>query len=264
MNDTGSAVSAPTSLQSLQSRLTTHPLNQIAMNLCSTPYDVISVRPTNNHHPNAPICAPVTCEGRLQLGGKHRNENLSHFSASRQKRIRLSTSPNNIVNPGQSSYNSSRPRTNNTDSESELRTAAASQYRLAAIYGDRHQRRFRSMNFVGSVELRASNTATVVGFGNFDDIHNQRILANVRERQRTQSLNDAFCQLRTIIPSLPSDKLSKIQTLKLATRYIDFLYQELRNEEINVRIPTNCSYVANERLSNAFLLWRMEGAWRTS
>ena len=53
----------------------------------------------------------------------------------------------------------------------------------------------------------------------------QRSLANVRERQRTQSLNDAFAQLRTIIPTLPSDKLSKIQTLKLATRYIDFLYQ---------------------------------------
>ena len=53
----------------------------------------------------------------------------------------------------------------------------------------------------------------------------QRSLANVRERHRTQSLNDAFAQLRTIIPTLPSDKLSKIQTLKLATRYIDFLYQ---------------------------------------
>ena len=50
-------------------------------------------------------------------------------------------------------------------------------------------------------------------------------MANVRERQRTQSLNDAFTQLRKIIPTLPSDKLSKIQTLRLATRYIDFLYQ---------------------------------------
>jgi hypothetical protein len=53
----------------------------------------------------------------------------------------------------------------------------------------------------------------------------QRVLANVRERQRTQSLNDAFASLRNIIPTLPSDKLSKIQTLKLASRYIDFLYQ---------------------------------------
>lgn len=52
-------------------------------------------------------------------------------------------------------------------------------------------------------------------------------MANVRERQRTQSLNEAFASLRKIIPTLPSDKLSKIQTLKLAARYIDFLYQVL-------------------------------------
>lgn len=64
-----------------------------------------------------------------------------------------------------------------------------------------------------------------------DDIQNQRAIANVRERQRTQSLNDAFTHLRHIIPTLPSDKLSKIQTLKLATRYIDFLYQILRDDE---------------------------------
>uniref|UniRef100_A0A671Q346 BHLH domain-containing protein n=1 Tax=Sinocyclocheilus anshuiensis TaxID=1608454 RepID=A0A671Q346_9TELE len=43
-----------------------------------------------------------------------------------------------------------------------------------------------------------------------------RVMANVRERQRTQSLNDAFASLRKIIPTLPSDKLSKIQTLKLS------------------------------------------------
>ena len=57
------------------------------------------------------------------------------------------------------------------------------------------------------------------------DVQSQRVLANVRERQRTQSLNEAFSALRKIIPTLPSDKLSKIQTLKLAARYIDFLYQ---------------------------------------
>ncbi|KAM4609258.1 twist-related protein 2 isoform 2-T2 [Polymixia lowei] len=59
----------------------------------------------------------------------------------------------------------------------------------------------------------------------YEELQNQRVLANVRERQRTQSLNEAFASLRKIIPTLPSDKLSKIQTLKLASRYIDFLYQ---------------------------------------
>lgn len=52
----------------------------------------------------------------------------------------------------------------------------------------------------------------------FEEMQNQRVMANVRERQRTQSLNEAFSALRKIIPTLPSDKLSKIQTLKLASR----------------------------------------------
>ncbi|XP_077978192.1 twist-related protein 2-like [Glandiceps talaboti] len=97
----------------------------------------------------------------------------------------------------------------------------------------------------------------------FEDLQNQRCLANVRERQRTQSLNEAFASLRKIIPTLPSDKLSKIQTLKLATRYIDFLFEVLRSDEVDTRInlPASCSYVAHERLSYAFSVWRMEGAW---
>ncbi|BFY96991.1 hypothetical protein BsWGS_00031 [Bradybaena similaris] len=96
-----------------------------------------------------------------------------------------------------------------------------------------------------------------------EDLHNQRVLANVRERQRTQSLNEAFAQLRQIIPTLPSDKLSKIQTLKLASRYIDFLYQVLRSDQADHKLSTSCSYVASERLSYAFSVWRMEGAWST-
>ncbi|XP_014665729.1 PREDICTED: twist-related protein 2-like [Priapulus caudatus] len=96
----------------------------------------------------------------------------------------------------------------------------------------------------------------------YEELQNQRVMANVRERQRTQSLNEAFSSLRKIIPTLPSDKLSKIQTLKLAARYIDFLYQVLRSEEIDQKMASSCSYVAHERLSYAFSVWRMEGAWQ--
>nr|XP_056723103.1 twist-related protein 2-like [Euleptes europaea] len=97
----------------------------------------------------------------------------------------------------------------------------------------------------------------------FEDMHTQRVIANVRERQRTQSLNDAFAELRKIIPTLPSDKLSKIQTLKLASRYIDFLYQVLQSDELDHKI-SSCNYLAHERLSYAFSVWRMEGAWSMS
>ncbi|KAF3707549.1 Twist-related protein T18 X-twist [Channa argus] len=97
----------------------------------------------------------------------------------------------------------------------------------------------------------------------FDDLQTQRVMANIRERQRTQSLNEAFTSLRKIIPTLPSDKLSKIQTLKLAARYIDFLCQVLESDELDAR-GTSCSYVAHERLSYAFSVWRMGGAWSLS
>uniref|UniRef100_A0A7M4FBR7 Twist-related protein 1 n=1 Tax=Crocodylus porosus TaxID=8502 RepID=A0A7M4FBR7_CROPO len=95
------------------------------------------------------------------------------------------------------------------------------------------------------------------------ELQTQRVMANVRERQRTQSLNEAFAALRKIIPTLPSDKLSKIQTLKLAARYIDFLYQVLQSDELDSKMAS-CSYVAHERLSYAFSVWRMEGAWSMS
>nr|CAG4647005.1 EOG090X0511 [Megafenestra aurita]SVE92355.1 EOG090X0511 [Megafenestra aurita] len=143
------------------------------------------------------------------------------------------------------------------------------------------------------------------------DVQSQRVLANVRERQRTQSLNEAFAALRKIIPTLPSDKLSKIQTLKLAARYIDFLYQVLRtddetmgdgsnNGQMSAAVSPdaytttvspdppmmnnsrnghnnsgnggggggggggNSAFLANECLSYAFSVWRMEGAWNSS
>lgn len=60
-----------------------------------------------------------------------------------------------------------------------------------------------------------------------EDILQQKVMANIRERQRTQNLNDAFGVLKKVIPSLPSDKLSKIQTITLATRYIEFLIETL-------------------------------------
>jgi hypothetical protein len=52
----------------------------------------------------------------------------------------------------------------------------------------------------------------------------QRNSANARERDRTHSVNTAFVTLRTLIPTEPADrKLSKIETLRLATSYIAHL-----------------------------------------
>lgn len=55
-------------------------------------------------------------------------------------------------------------------------------------------------------------------------IMKQRSAANARERGRTQSVNTAFTALRTLIPTEPVDrKLSKIETLRLASSYISHL-----------------------------------------
>ncbi|XP_069507048.1 transcription factor 15 [Ambystoma mexicanum] len=52
----------------------------------------------------------------------------------------------------------------------------------------------------------------------------QRQAANARERDRTQSVNTAFTSLRNLIPTEPVDrKLSKIETLRLASSYIAHL-----------------------------------------
>lgn len=64
-------------------------------------------------------------------------------------------------------------------------------------------------------------------------LNEQRAVANVRERKRTQKLNQAYKQLQSIIPKEPSDKMSKIHTLKLALAYIDFLNDILKESDDN-------------------------------
>ena len=55
----------------------------------------------------------------------------------------------------------------------------------------------------------------------------------MRERDRTQSVNSAFSSLRELIPTEPLDrKLSKIETLRLATSYIQHLAVQLNAGEL--------------------------------
>lgn len=90
-----------------------------------------------------------------------------------------------------------------------------------------------------------------------EELNNQRNQANVRERQRTQSLNDAFSKLREIVPTQPSDKLSKRETLKLAHMYIDFLNEVLERQDKYDN--GNVDYLAHSRedFIQAFNIWRM-------
>ena len=51
-----------------------------------------------------------------------------------------------------------------------------------------------------------------------------RHAANMRERRRMQSINDAFDSLRQHIPTLPYEKrLSKVDTLKLTIGWVQHI-----------------------------------------
>lgn len=59
----------------------------------------------------------------------------------------------------------------------------------------------------------------------------QRVAANLRERRRMQSINEAFEGLRSHIPTLPYEKrLSKVDTLRLAIGYISFLSELVKTD----------------------------------
>ena len=59
----------------------------------------------------------------------------------------------------------------------------------------------------------------------------QRQAANLRERRRMQSINDAFETLRHHIPKQPFERRpSKVDTLKTAIEYISFLGELLNSE----------------------------------
>ncbi|XP_052777563.1 transcription factor 21-like [Mya arenaria] len=63
----------------------------------------------------------------------------------------------------------------------------------------------------------------------------QRHAANERERSRMRVLSKAFSKLKTTLPWVPSDtKLSKLDTLRLASSYIAHLKQILDGNEEEV------------------------------
>ncbi|KAI4471174.1 Helix-loop-helix DNA-binding domain [Popillia japonica] len=66
-----------------------------------------------------------------------------------------------------------------------------------------------------------------------DAKHPQRNAANARERARMRVLSKAFCRLKTTLPWVPADtKLSKLDTLRLATSYIAHLRAVLMDQPI--------------------------------
>ena len=178
-----------------------------------------------------------------------------------------STTPSNILSPNSSPQFRGKKRNLSTDDENDDNDSIISGGNSSRNGGSSSRSKMMRRKPTSAEELAA-----------------QRNQANVRERQRTQNLNDAFQSLRQIIPTMPSDKMSKIHTLKIASSYIDFLYCVLQTEDVDEnngggednskiqsRLPLNfnsnssnssSSFAFKESLSYAFNVWRMEGVWR--
>ncbi|XP_051970249.1 transcription factor 21-like [Xyrauchen texanus] len=78
-----------------------------------------------------------------------------------------------------------------------------------------------------------------------DGRQSQRNAANARERARMRVLSKAFSQLKTSLPWVPADtKLSKLDTLRLASSYISHLRQLLQEDryENNFVHPVNLTW----------------------
>ncbi|XP_029313955.1 musculin [Cottoperca gobio] len=78
-----------------------------------------------------------------------------------------------------------------------------------------------------------------------DARQSQRNAANARERSRMRVLSKAFCRLKTSLPWVPADtKLSKLDTLRLASSYISHLRQLLQEDRFENRFahPVNLTW----------------------
>ncbi|XP_056306910.1 transcription factor 21 isoform X1 [Danio aesculapii] len=78
-----------------------------------------------------------------------------------------------------------------------------------------------------------------------DGRQSQRNAANARERARMRVLSKAFSRLKTSLPWVPADtKLSKLDTLRLASSYISHLRQLLQDDTYhnNLAHPANLTW----------------------
>lgn len=85
-------------------------------------------------------------------------------------------------------------------------------------------------HYLEVTEMIIDNTANIVFSLYFCRFKVRRMKANARERNRMHGLNDALESLRKIVPCYSkTQKLSKIETLRLAKNYIWALSEVLRS-----------------------------------
>lgn len=86
-----------------------------------------------------------------------------------------------------------------------------------------------------------------------NNLPGERNAANARERARMRVLSSAFSRLKTKLPGIPVDtKLSKLDTLRLATLYIQQLRASLAND---AELESNVTQAISEQYQSLVSNW---------
>lgn len=92
----------------------------------------------------------------------------------------------------------------------------------------------------------------------------QRNAANARERARMRVLSSAFCRLKTKLPWVPADtKLSKLDTLRLATLYIQQLRSNLATTMETPNFDANSTNCQRQTSLVSFSCFRTIVLWKS-
>lgn len=120
---------------------------------------------------------------------------------------------------------------------------------------------YEPLEYSDGLDSQASNESDEDNFFFFTDKHTgkpvkkqqQRKAANMRERRRMKSINDAFDNLRNSIPSnLNADRrLSKVDTLRLAIRYIGHLSNLVQT---TTDLPSEAAMKKNSRVHEKIIV----------
>ncbi|KAF7246204.1 Musculin [Varanus komodoensis] len=101
----------------------------------------------------------------------------------------------------------------------------------AAARGGKRKKRARGGAEAGGGKRPAAAAAARSAVAAAECKQTQRNAANARERARMRVLSKAFSRLKTSLPWVPPDtKLSKLDTLRLASSYIAHLRQLLQED----------------------------------
>ncbi|XP_041102703.1 pancreas transcription factor 1 subunit alpha [Polyodon spathula] len=107
-------------------------------------------------------------------------------------------------------------------------------YGFASIHGFANAESKVSLGSLGMDNLPDCSMSSLTGRSKRKRVitSNQRRAANIRERKRMFSLNEAFDDLRKKVPTFAYEKrLSRIETLRLAILYISFMSELLNKSE---------------------------------